>query len=309
MIVCSGEALIDFLPRQGADGAQVFQPFPGGSVFNVAIALGRLGMPTGFLSGMSHDFFGTSLVETLHASKVDTALCVCSDRPTILAFVSLTDGQARYAFFDEGTACRMLTVDDLPAIPADVEAMHFGSISLMSEPGGSTYETLMRNESRQRVICFDPNVRPSLIKNREGYLARIDRMVAMSDVIKFSDDDLAWLAPDRTFEDVAGEWLERGAKLVVLTRGADGAVALTGKTAASTPGVAVEVADTIGAGDTFSAGILAWLRTHRLLTKPAIGDMSETEIGDMLAFAARVAAVTASRPGADPPWLTELEQT
>ncbi|MCP4383173.1 MAG: carbohydrate kinase, partial [Hyphomicrobiales bacterium] len=200
MIVCSGEALIDFLPRQSVDGAQVFQPFTGGSVFNVAIALGRLGMPTGFLSGMSNDFFGTSLVDALHASKVDTSLCVFSDRPTILAFVSLTDGQARYAFFDDGTAGRMLAEDDLPAIPADVEAMHFGSISLMSEPGGSTYETLIRNESSLRVTSLDPNVRPTLIKNREGYLARIERMVAMADIVKFSDDDLDWLAPGKRFE-------------------------------------------------------------------------------------------------------------
>ncbi|MCP4385215.1 MAG: carbohydrate kinase, partial [Hyphomicrobiales bacterium] len=152
----------------------------------------------------------------------------------------------------------------------------------------------------------DPNVRPTLIKNREGYLARIERMVAMADIVKFSDDDLDWLAPGKRFEDVAGDWLQRGAKLVVLTRGAEGAAALTAKTTASVPGVAVEVADTIGAGDTFSAGILAWLRKNRLLTKAGIADLDDSEIGDMLAYAARAAAVTASRPGADPPWLSEL---
>ncbi|WP_421725863.1 carbohydrate kinase family protein [Bauldia sp.] len=307
MIVCSGEALIDFLPREGTDGTAVFQPFPGGSVFNVAIALGRLGEPTGFLSGLSQDFFGTSLVETLRASHVDTSLSIFSERPTTLAFVTLTDGQAQYAFFDEGSAGRMLAADDLPAVPKEVEAMHFGSISLMAEPGGSTYETLMRNESPFRVICLDPNVRPSLIKNRDGYLARIDRMVEMTDIIKCSDDDLEWLAPDRSFETIASDWLDRGVKLAILTRGAEGATAITTSGSASVAGVAVDVADTIGAGDTFSAAILSWLRTNRLLTKSGVADLSEAELGSLLSFAAKAAAVTASRPGADPPWRWEME--
>jgi fructokinase len=307
MIVCCGESLIDFLPRKGADGAAVFQPFVGGSVFNVAIALGRLGARTGFLSGVSHDFFGASLVAALHASHVDTDLCRLSDRPTTLAFVSLTDGHAQYAFFDEGSAGRMLAAEDLPALPADADALHFGSIYLTAEPCGSTVETLVRNESAKRVISFDPNVRPSLIKNRDGYMARFDRLVAMSDIVKFSDDDLAWMAPDAGFEGFAATCIDKGAKLVIMTRGANGATAVTPTVSATIPAVKVTVADTIGAGDTFSAALLARLSEDRLLNKDAVADLTEPQVQGLLAHAAKAASITASRPGADPPWRKEME--
>src|SRR5262245_23842920 len=163
MIVTCGEALIDMLPRKGADGAAVFQPFAGGSVFNVAIALGRLGVPAGFFGGLSSDFFGAMLKETLEKSRVDVSYANISDRPTTLAFVTLIDGHARYAFFDEHSAGRMLTDTDLPAFPATVMALHFGSFSLAAEPCGSAYETLMRREHLSRVISLDPNIRPTLI--------------------------------------------------------------------------------------------------------------------------------------------------
>lgn len=309
MIVSCGEALIDFLPRKGAGGEAVFQPFVGGSLFNVAVALGRLGAPAGLFTGLSTDFFGAMLAEALKASNVDTGYAIVSDRPTTLAFVSLVDGHARYAFFDEGSASRMLTETDLPALTVDVTALHFGSFSLAEEPCGSAYETMMQNESPLRVISLDPNIRPTLIKNREGYLARLDRLVEMSDIVKVSEDDLAWLAPGDRFDDIAAAWLKRGAKIVILTRGADGARALTRTEQVDVPGVRVTVADTIGAGDTFSAGVLARLDALGLLTKPAVAGLARDHIADILAFATRAAAVTVSRPGADPPWLRELPPT
>ena len=146
MIIACGEALIDFLPRTDNEGAAVYRPFGGGSVFNVAIALGRLGAPTGFFSGLSTDFFGAMLKQSLQDSHVDVSFCKITDRPSTLAFVSLSDGQARYAFFDEGTAGRMLAAADLPALPQTVTALHFGSISLTAEPCGTAYETFMQNE-------------------------------------------------------------------------------------------------------------------------------------------------------------------
>lgn len=306
MIVCCGEALIDFLPRTGSDGASVFQPFPGGSVLNVAIALGRLDQDVGFLSGMSTDFFGDILVDHLHASNVDTGFCHFSDRPSILAFVSLTDGHARYAFYDDGSAGRMLLEDDLPALPDTVRALHFGSISLITEPGGSTYEALMKAQSPRRVISFDPNVRPTLIRDRDAYLARIERMAGMADIVKLSDDDLEWLAPDGHFENLAADWLARGARLIILTRGAEGARAVSHTVSASVSGVDVTVADTIGAGDTFSAATLARLASDDLLDKETIADLSDDQLGAILGHAAAAAAITASRPGADPPWLREM---
>jgi fructokinase len=306
MILCCGEALIDLLPRTGPNGEQLFQPFPGGSVFNVAVALGRLGTPSGFFSGLSSDFFGATLREALQASGVDISLIHMSDRPTTLAFVTLADGQARYAFFDEGSAGRMLTENDLPALPVEITALHFGSLSLAEEPCGSAYEALMQRESRDRVISLDPNVRPSLIRNRDGYIARIGRLVEMADIVKLSVDDLDWLAPDALPRDFAAAWLQRGAKLVILTRGAEGAMAMTGSHAVSVPAVPVKVADTIGAGDTFSAGVLARLDALKLLDKAKIGSLSKAQLTDVLSFAAKAAAITASRPGADSPWLREI---
>ena len=253
MIVTCGEALIDMLPRKGADGAAVFQPFVGGSVFNVAVALGRLGVPAGFFGGLSTDFFGTMLRAALEKSRVDVSFANISDRPTTLAFVTLIDGQARYAFFDEHSAGRMLTNSDLPAFPAALRALHFGSFSLAAEPCGSAYEALMQREHVARVISLDPNIRPTLIKNRDAHLARLERLVGLADIVKFSDDDLAWMAPDTAFDPFAKAWLERGAKLVIMTRGEAGALARSKRVSVAVPSVRVTVADTIGAGDTFSA--------------------------------------------------------
>ncbi len=306
MIVCCGEALIDFLPRKGADGADTFQPFVGGSVLNVAVALGRLGIPTGFLSGLSTDFFGSMIVKALHDSQVDTSLCPVSGRPTTLAFVKLTDGNAEYAFFDEGSAVRMLDENDLPAIPAVVTALHFGSITLTAEPCGSACETLMRNERPDRFISLDPNIRPTLIKNRDGYLARLDRMVEMSDIVKLSREDMEWIAPGVTFDALAEDWLKRGASLVILTQGPDGARAIGKRRSVFVRSVAVTVADTIGAGDTFSAAVLARLNAQGRLDKRAVQSLSEADLPDLLTYAAKAAAITASRPGADPPWQREM---
>lgn len=306
MIVTCGEALIDMLPRNGADGAAVFQPFAGGSVFNVAIGLGRLGVPTGFFGGLSTDFFGTTLREALEKSRVDVSFANLSDRPTTLAFVTLIEGQARYAFFDEHSAGRMLTDADLPAFPAALRALHFGSFSLAAEPCGSAYETLARREHLSRVISLDPNIRPTLIKNRDAHIARIERLVELADIVKLSEDDLAWLAPGAAFDEFAGAWLERGAKLVIMTRGVEGAVARSRRVAVSVPSVKVTVADTIGAGDSFSAALMARLDQHELLTKSAVATLKEPQVADALAYAAKAASITCSRPGADPPWLSEL---
>lgn len=306
MIVSCGEALIDFLPRTGERGEALFAPAAGGSPMNVAVAVARLGVKAGFFGGLSTDLFGDSLRAALQASGVDTSFVNVSDRPTTLAFVSIEGGGAHYAFFDEGSAGRMLTDNDLPAFPKEVVALHFGSFSLAEEPCGSAFETLMRREQRDRVISLDINVRPTLIRNRDGYLARIERLVAMSDVVKLSEEDLAWLAPGGDFADLARGWLAKGARIVVLTRGAAGALALSKGGRTEVPGIAVEVADTIGAGDTFTAATLARLDQLGLLAKPAIARLTSRQIGDVLAYAAKAAAITVSRPGADPPWLREL---
>jgi fructokinase len=306
MIISCCEALIDFLPRTGADGSAVYQPSAGGSPFNVAIAVSRLGAKTGYFGCLSTDFFGDLLRQALKDSGVDLSFAIDVARPTTLAFVKLENGDARYAFFDENSAGRMLTEADLPAFPKSVAALHFGSFSLATEPVGSSLEALIQREQNDRVISLDPNIRPTLVRNRDGYLARLARMLAMTDIARLSEEDLAWIAPDEDFEALARRWLAHGARLVILTRGAEGATAITAKHAVSVPGIATKVVDTVGAGDTFTAGILARLDALGLLTKPAIAKLGREQLTDMLTFATKAAAVTVSRAGANPPWLREI---
>ena len=163
MILSCGEALIDMLPRESTAGEPSFAPYAGGAVFNTAIALGRLGAPSSFLSGLSTDLFGDVLRATLVASGVDTSHAILSNRPTTLAFVKLTNGQASYAFYDENTAGRLISPADLPDLPATITTMFFGGISLMVEPGGAAYEALMAREAPRRVTMIDPNIRPTFI--------------------------------------------------------------------------------------------------------------------------------------------------
>lgn len=284
----------------------MYQPFCGGSVYNTAIALGRLGIKTGFFNGISTDFFGDMLREGLKASKVDISHAKVWDKPSTLAFVKLTDGHARYSFFDDNSAGRMLTKKDWPKLAAKVQALHFGSISLIPEPGGSTLEALMKREAKTRVVSLDPNIRPGQIKDRRAHLARLMRMIAMADIVKISDEDVAWMTGKSEFAKTAKKWLKSGARIVVVTRGGDGVEAYTSNFALHQPAVSVKVADTVGAGDTFTAGLLAALSKAKLLTKKKLASISQADLEAALSFAARAAAVTVSRPGADPPWAHEL---
>jgi fructokinase len=307
MILCCGEALIDLIPGVTAEGAPAFVPKAGGSVFNTAVALGRLGIPAAFFGGMSTDFFGDDLRKSLLDAGVDVSLAPVSERYTITAFVKLEGRQARYSFIDEGSACRMLTPEDLPALPDGISTLHLGSFPLAIEPCGSAFEELCRRECHRRVIHFDPNIRANLIKDRVSHRQRVERIVAMSDLVKMSDEDLAFLAPDASAEVFAHDWLARGAKLVVVTRGKDGAVAFSRNFRAEIAGFPVQVADTIGAGDTFTAGLLASLYQSGSLDKSAIAALDRESVLAALRLAARAAAVTVSRPGADPPWTHELK--
>jgi fructokinase len=305
-ILCCGEALIDFLPRQTQDGALAFQPFSGGSIFNTSIALGRLGVPSGFFGGLSDDFFGDQLRESFSAAKVDYSLSPRSERYTILAFVKLFDGQARYSFVDEGSACRMLAQAQLPELPASVAALHFGSISIVPEPSGGTLEHLCGREHQQRLVSFDPNIRPGLIQDKASHIARIERFAGMADVIKFSDEDLAWMAEGTAVQDLAQRWLGLGARAVIMTRGSKGSVAFSRAGTVEADAISCNVADTVGAGDTFTAGFLTWLHRAGRLHKAGIASLSREDLGNAINLAARAAAITVSRPGADPPWAHEL---
>lgn len=306
MIVCCGEALIDMLPRRTEAGESAYLPMNGGSIFNTAIALGRLGVSTGFFSGFSTDFFGDSLQQGLRDSHVSLDYSKVHDKPSTLAFVKLENGHARYSFFDDNSANRMLTQKDLPKLKDDVKALHFGSISLISEPAASTHAALLKRESKKRVICIDPNIRPTVIKSKTPYLARVNQLIGLTDILKISDEDVRWMTGHADFATAARKWLKAGAKLVVITKGGEGVEAFTSSYSITRASIPVQVVDTVGAGDTFTAGLLASLSKAGALTKKGLASLDQATLITCLDFAARAAAITCSRAGANPPWAHEL---
>lgn len=308
MILCCGEALIDMIPEPTQSGASGFVAHSGGAVFNTAVALGRLGAPVGMLTGLSTDQFGQQLHQDLTRSNVDTSHVQHVDRPTTLAFVQLTDGHATYDFYDENTAGRMILPEDVPAIAPGIQALYFGGISLACEPCGVTYAHLLQAEGQDRVVMIDPNIRPSFIADEARFRARLAEMIAKSDIVKISDDDLQWLAGEDTPVEVAAEaLLEQGPAVIILTRGKAGATGfMSGGQRVHAPAEQAKVADTVGAGDTFNAGVLAKLSELGLLSKAKLRAAAPEDLKDALQFGAKVAAVTVSRPGANPPWAHEL---
>lgn len=308
MILCCGEALIDMIPAPTTNAREGFVPHTGGAVFNTAIALGRLEIPVGMVTGLSTDLFGDLLTEGLKADRVDTSLVITSDRPTTLAFVRLVDGHATYSFYDENSAGRMITVADMPALPDAAKALYFGGISLACEPGADAYAALCDCEADSRLVMIDPNIRPGFIADAARYRERLDKMMAVADIVKVSDEDLAWLVPSpEGLADKVAQILDKGVKLVIVTEGKDGATAFRAHGAPlKVAAQKAEVVDTVGAGDTFNAGILAKLHDLGALDKSAIATLSDAAIHEALAFGAQVAAVTVSRAGANPPCRAEL---
>ncbi len=307
MILSCGEALIDMLPRTTTLGEPAFSPYAGGSVFNTAIALGRLGAPAGFFSGLSTDMLGEILTDTLTASQVDTTLCARSNRPTTVAFVKLVDGQATYAFYDENTAGRLLAQSDLPTLPHAVDTLFFGGISLVNDPAASTYEAMQAQASATRVTMVDPNIRPGFIAGREAeYRLRIERMIARADIVKLSDEDLHWLMGNGDLETLASQIIAKGPRIVFITEGANGAHAITAARALWEPVQPVTVADTVGAGDTFNAGVLASLHAAGVLRKSDLDALPDATLQAALNLGNRAAAITVSRAGANSPWAHEV---
>jgi fructokinase len=311
VILCCGEALIDFVPLEGAQG---YRPCPGGSIFNIAVGLGRLQTPVGFFSRLSTDFFGDLLANYLVENGVSAEFILRASGPTTLAFVSLPDGrhtEPRYVFYASDAVDRSLQLADLPlSLPENVQALHFGSISLVLEPGASTLEAFMRGESGRRILSLDPNIRPSLISDREAYRRRFEGWLRLVDIVRLSLADLEWLYPGAEPDQVIRGWLDWGPSLCLLTLGGDGASGLTVKgVRASVPTPEITVADTVGAGDTFLAATLSWLHENsKLANRQALRDLSTAELQSCLAYAVKAAAINCSRPGANPPYKHEMQQ-
>nr|WP_064571316.1 carbohydrate kinase [Gordonia sp. LAM0048] len=310
-IVVCGESLVDVVQQGGSrheanrGGLAPLQPALGGGPFNVAITLGRLGSAVSLLSAVSTDTYGDAIVDALRAAGVGTALVQRRDEPTSLALATIADdGSARYSFYVEGTADRAVT--DPGALPPTVAAVTFGTLSLVLEPGATVYENLMRRcRAEGRVVVLDPNIRPAVIDDPDDYRRRFRSWMSSVDLVKLSDEDAAWLG-DGPAGSSAADWLGDGVAAVVTTAGASGITVRTAVGEATAPAPSVDVVDTIGAGDSVLGGLVHHLDRHGRLSPDAVRSLTVEEWREAAEFAAHVAAVTVSRPGADPPWAGEL---
>ncbi|MDF0521964.1 carbohydrate kinase [Bradyrhizobium yuanmingense] len=307
MLIACGDALIDFVPTRNVEGREAVMPAVGGSCLNVAIGMARLGAPTGFVGGISTDLFGRMIADHASASKVALDLATRSDHQTTLAFVRIVAGESHYAFYDAETATRSWTYRH-GSIPFDtVEAVHVGSTTLVNDQGAAETKALIADARDSSTISFDPNCRPVLVKDKPGYLARMAGFAGSADLIKMSDVDFGYLFGEEPYQQRASTLLGQGTSLVVITRGNNGAIAWhtqAGQIEVQAP--KVEVADTIGAGDSFQAALLFALYKQGRIARPRLQDIGADELRLALSFAANCAGLTCTRPGADPPWSHEI---
>jgi fructokinase len=261
------------------------------------------------LARISADAFGTRLRDRLVGDGVDVRYVVTAAEQSSMAVVDLgDDGSARYSFYLRDTADWQWVTNDLPvAFDPSVTALHAGSMALLMPPGGVVLEAMLERERAQRVVSIDPNVRASICPDPRLYRESVERWLGLAHIVKASVDDVNWLYPDRSYADVLAEWSTRGPSLVVFTRSADGALArLPSGLEVGVGGIDVEVVDTIGAGDTFTAGLLHALDEAGLLNVSALAQLTGEQVEEALRFAVLVSAVACTRAGSDPPYLTDL---
>jgi fructokinase len=303
-VIVVGEALVDLAPRD-----DLLRPLPGGSPYNVAVGLGRLGTRTSFLGPRSSDGFGQLLTSRLVDAGVSLELSTLTAAPTTLAVLHLDDhARASYGFYLEGTSAAGLREEELPDLD-DATAVHLslGAVTLDTRPAGEAFAALIAREAGRRTLTLDPNVRPSVIDDLAAYADRLAAVVARCDLVKVSDEDLALLYPDQPAIDVARRWVASGPAAVVVTRGPDGAIGLTaGGDEVDVPGEQVQVADTVGAGDAFTSGLLDALARQGSLGRSELRTIGPDTLRSSIETAVHVAAVTCARPGADPPSRDDL---
>ncbi|UUQ64713.1 carbohydrate kinase [Pseudomonas fuscovaginae UPB0736] len=305
-LVC-GEALFDFFSEPDASGQASkvnFKAIAGGSPFNVAVGLRRLGIDSALLAGLSNDYLGRRLRQVLGEEGVRADYLLDFDAPTTLAMVAVgADGSPHYSFRGEGCADRQLQPEHLPTLGDEVRGLHVGSYSLVVQPIADTLLALVRRESGRRLITLDPNVRLNPQPDIGLWRQRIAELAAHADMIKVSDEDLGLLYPDREPQDIARQWLEQRCQLVFLTRGSQGASVYSRHHGHwSVPAREVRTADTVGAGDTFQAALIAWLTEQQLDSVDGLERLEKVQIEAMLNFAVSAAAITCGRVGPDLPY-------
>jgi fructokinase len=307
MLLSCGDALVDFLPVKSADGRDALLPVAGGSCLNVAIGIARLGAPAGFVGGISTDLFGRMLAEHAEASGVDLRYCMRSVRPTTLAFVRTVEGEPSYAFYDEGSAARHWSYRPGSFRFAEIDAIHIGSTTLVDPDASAEALRLVEEGGGSTTISFDPNCRPNLVGDKSAYVQRMEEFAARGDIVRLSEGDFAFLYGDSDPAAKAAALLRAGTALFILTRGALGARAWhprAGLVEAPVPRAAI--VDTVGAGDSFQAGLLVALWKIGRIRRSALARLTADELGRAMRFAASCAAITCGRPGADPPRLSEV---
>ena len=310
MMVC-GEALLDVFAAGETRTGLTLDANVGGSPFNVAVGLARLGQPVGFFSAISTGFAGERLMRALVAEGVDTRAIARLAAPTTLSLIGLdAHGVPSYAFYGEGCADRLLQATDLARVPQGLTAVNVGSYATVVEPIASALRALVERENAKTggraLIAYDPNVRLNVEPDLQRWREQLAWMHTRTDLLKVSEEDLELLQPGVVLDAFAAHALAQGARAVVVTRGGQGAIGWTAQGRVSTPPVAVTVIDTVGAGDTFQAALLTWLAENNALDASALGTLSNDAFGHALAFAARAAAITCSRRGADMPRRAEI---
>jgi fructokinase len=333
MVCVIGEALIDLVmePASAASaGPKAYLAHPGGSPYNVAIGLARLGQPARLLARLSGDAFGRQLRAHAEANGVDLSRAVSATEPSTVAVVSLdADRNAAYDFYRTGTADWQWSTAELDRMPADTSWIHTGSLASWTEPGATVIADQLRRRRSQQpvVISYDPNIRPALLTDHRSAVGKVETMVGLADVVKASAEDLDWLYPGQDPDDVLRRWHSLGPSVVVMTDGGNGARFLAeGDDISAVPARPVRVVDTVGAGDAFMAGLISALAStaaHRpgdpaahpaggLAAHPAGGPgvagswTAAATVAEAVAQAILVAALTCTRAGANPPTSAEL---
>jgi fructokinase len=303
-----GEAVADAFPSgASADGVDL-RVLPGGSPANTAVALARLGVPTQFAGRLAPGVLGRMLRDHLVASGVDLSPSVTATGPASLAIASVDpEGRTSYDFYLRGATDWDWTADDLVASRvAGAACVHTGSLALALEPGGPLIEGLLAEVRAGATVSIDPNVRPGIVPTAV-YRCGIERWSRLADILRFSDEDFAVLRPDGDFAAACHHWHAAGVRLVVLTRGPQGAVASLDGNLVEVSAVPVRVVDTVGAGDSFTAGLLSWLWQHGHLGARLAGTKPD-DVAHAMSFAVTTAARTCAVQGADPPWAADLRR-
>jgi fructokinase len=305
-VLVAGEALVDLIPR----GTSTYEAVLGGSPFNTAIGLGRLGIATGFAGRLSNDAMGDALTAHLAEAGIDTGFVLRSPAPSPLAFVTrgTAASGARYSFYLKSTAYDGPSPLDT-RWPDHAAHLHIGSFSAVDGALGEAALAALAAAGGRATTSFDPNIRPFVIPPREETIGLVETRVQLSTLVKVSEEDLDWLYPGTPPAEAAARWAGLGPRLVVMTLGGAGATAFVGGERITQAAPAIDVVDTVGAGDSFMAGFLAAMADAGALGSEAAGrSFSEAEVADWMVFAIAAAAITCTRPGADPPTRRDLDK-